>query len=73
MVFCMAIAWPRMNEAGAFWALMVGLLIGVIRMISDFSYRAPLCMEEDSRPAIVAKVNFKSKIYLRISEFSKNE
>jgi hypothetical protein len=47
---------------GAFWGLMFGLVIGVIRMIMDFSYPAPLCMEEDTRPAIVAKVGiFKIK------------
>ena len=58
MIFCLAIIWPRMNERGAFWGLMIGLVIGVARMIMDFSYTAPLCMEEDTRPAIVAKVFF---------------
>ena len=57
MIFTMAIAWPRMNEAGAFWGLMAGLVIGVIRMILDFSYPAPLCMQEDTRPSIVANVS----------------
>ena len=42
---------------GAFWALMVGLVIGIVRMIMDFAYSAPLCMEEDLRPAIVSQVN----------------
>ena len=41
---------------GAFWGLMIGLVIGVIRMVMDFSYAAPLCMEEDTRPWIVGKV-----------------
>ena len=35
---------------------MAGLVVGVIRMVMDFSYKAPLCMEIDERPAFVAKV-----------------
>ena len=27
MIFCLAITWPRMNEAGAFWGLMIGKVI----------------------------------------------
>ena len=38
---------------GAFWSLMAGLLVGVIRMILDFVYPAPLCGEIDSRPGVV--------------------
>ena len=53
MVYCLAIAWPRMNELGAFWSLMYGLLAGVIRMILDFSFPEPLCMEADQRPWLV--------------------
>ena len=47
-----------MNECGAFWGLMTGLVIGVIRMILDFAYQAPLCMEEDNRPAIVGQFHY---------------
>ena len=36
--------------------LIIGLLIGVVRMVLDFSYRAPLCMEIDERPAFITKV-----------------
>jgi hypothetical protein len=35
---------------------MFGLVVGAIRMVLDFTYREPLCMEEDLRPAIVGKV-----------------
>ena len=58
MIFSLAIAWPRMNECGAFWGLMTGLVIGVIRMILDFAYQAPLCMEKDNRPAIVGQFHY---------------
>ena len=37
--------------------LMIGLIIGVIRMVMDFSYPEPLCMEHDTRPSIVANVS----------------
>jgi hypothetical protein len=36
---------------------MFGLVAGVIRMILDFTYREPLCMEEDHRPAIIGQVS----------------
>jgi Na+/proline symporter len=30
-VYLLAIFWPRTNEPGAFWGLMIGLVIGLIR------------------------------------------
>ena len=49
-VYILAIAWKRMNECGAFWSLMVGLVAGIVRMIINLSFREPRCGEEDSRP-----------------------
>ncbi|XP_074523825.1 sodium/glucose cotransporter 4 [Halichoeres trimaculatus] len=57
-VFLMAIFWPRANEQGAFWGLMTGLVVGLIRMVMEFSYRAPSCGQKDSRPAILADVHY---------------
>lgn len=37
---------------------MVGLVIGIVRMVMDFAYPAPLCMEEDLRPSIVSQVRY---------------
>ena len=37
---------------------MFGLVIGVIRMILEFSYASPKCMEVDTRPAIVGQVHY---------------
>ncbi|XP_047473374.1 sodium/glucose cotransporter 5-like [Penaeus chinensis] len=56
-VYTLAVLWPRMNEKGAFWALMTGLLVGMVRMVLDFSFRPPPCWEQDTRPAII-KLNF---------------
>ncbi|XP_061834449.1 sodium/glucose cotransporter 4 [Nerophis lumbriciformis] len=57
-VFLLAIFWPRANEQGAFWGLMVGLAVGLIRMVLEFTYEVLPCGEPDHRPAIVAKVHF---------------
>jgi len=55
-VYLLALLWKRSNEKGAFWSLMAGLLVGMIRMILDFVYIEPACGEEDSRPSIVKDV-----------------
>ncbi|XP_029004550.1 sodium/glucose cotransporter 4 [Betta splendens] len=57
-VFLTAIFWPRANEQGAFWGLMTGLLVGMIRMILEFSYTAPSCGQPDVRPAILTGVHY---------------
>ncbi|XP_062279990.1 sodium/glucose cotransporter 4 isoform X1 [Scomber scombrus] len=57
-VFLMAIFWPRANEQGAFWGLMTGLVVGLIRMGLEFSYTIPSCGQPDHRPAILADVHY---------------
>ncbi|NXB74386.1 SC5A9 protein, partial [Donacobius atricapilla] len=57
-LFILAIFWKRVNEPGAFWGLMAGLAVGVVRMIMDFVYTAPSCGEEDRRPALVKDVHY---------------
>ncbi|KAK7496562.1 hypothetical protein BaRGS_00012214 [Batillaria attramentaria] len=59
-IFLMAIFWTRTTEAGAFWGLMISLVVGLIRMIMDFALPAPFCgsKEEDPRPDVLKKVNF---------------
>ncbi|WAQ99187.1 SC5A9-like protein [Mya arenaria] len=43
MLFLLAFFWKRLTEQGAFWGLMVGLVVGLIRMGLDFAIRAPYC------------------------------
>ena len=43
---------------GAFWGLMVGLSVGVVRMILDFVYPEPGCGEADDRPLVVARIHY---------------
>uniref|UniRef100_H3CHT6 Solute carrier family 5 member 9 n=1 Tax=Tetraodon nigroviridis TaxID=99883 RepID=H3CHT6_TETNG len=57
-VFVLAIFWPRANEQGAFWGLVVGLAAGLARMIMEFSYSHPACGQEDLRPAVLARVHY---------------
>ncbi len=57
-VYLIAVLWKRANEQGAFWGLMSGMVVGVIRMILDFAYPEPGCEDVDTRPAIVAKFHY---------------
>ncbi|KAK3566464.1 hypothetical protein QTP86_033990 [Hemibagrus guttatus] len=57
-VFLMAIFWSRVNEQGAFWGLMVGLVVGLVRMVMEFAYGTPSCGMEDMRPTILKDVHY---------------
>uniref|UniRef100_A0A672KIP3 Solute carrier family 5 member 9 n=1 Tax=Sinocyclocheilus grahami TaxID=75366 RepID=A0A672KIP3_SINGR len=57
-VFIMAILWGRVNEQGAFWGLMVGLVVGTVRMVMEFVYSPPSCREKDLRPALLKDVHY---------------
>lgn len=57
-VFLLAVFWPRANEQGAFWGLTFGLLVGMVRMVLEFSYPAPSCGEPDNRPAVLHRVHY---------------
>lgn len=60
VLFLLAFFWKRLTEQGAFWGLMLSLVIGIIRMALDFIYPAPSCGsgQEDTRPAITKHVDF---------------
>ncbi|XP_047427833.1 sodium/myo-inositol cotransporter 2 [Mugil cephalus] len=58
IIFLMGCFWKRTNEKGAFWGLLIGLVVGCIRMLLDFIYPAPLCYEEDTRPAVLKYVHY---------------
>uniref|UniRef100_A0A8B9JFY2 Solute carrier family 5 member 9 n=1 Tax=Astyanax mexicanus TaxID=7994 RepID=A0A8B9JFY2_ASTMX len=49
---------PWISGNGAFWGLMVGLVIGFIRMVMEFAYGTPSCGEEDLRPALLKDVHY---------------
>ncbi|NXA92417.1 SC5A9 protein, partial [Melanocharis versteri] len=57
-LFLLAIFCKRINEPGAFWGLMVGLAVGLVRMVMEFIYSAPNCGEEDRRPAMLKDLHY---------------
>ncbi|XP_046329117.2 sodium/glucose cotransporter 4-like [Haliotis rufescens] len=59
-LFMFALLWKRTSEQGAFWGLIAGLVVGIIRMVVDFTYPAPYCGsgEEDTRPGVLKHVHF---------------
>ncbi|CAF5182031.1 unnamed protein product [Rotaria magnacalcarata] len=42
-IYLLAILWKRVNEEGAFWGLIYGLVIGLIRFAREYSYSVPPC------------------------------
>uniref|UniRef100_A0A672V8A2 Sodium/myo-inositol cotransporter 2 n=1 Tax=Strigops habroptila TaxID=2489341 RepID=A0A672V8A2_STRHB len=58
MVFILGCFWKRTNEKGAFWGLIIGLLLGVIRLVLDFIYPEPQCGETDLRPSVVKYMHY---------------
>ncbi|NXO74718.1 SC5A9 protein, partial [Phainopepla nitens] len=57
-LFILGIFWKRTNEPGAFWGLVAGRAVGLVRMIMEFVYSAPACGEEDKRPALLKDVHY---------------
>ncbi|XP_010608569.1 sodium/glucose cotransporter 4 isoform X3 [Fukomys damarensis] len=57
-LFLLAIFCKRITEPGAFWGLMFGLGVGLVRMILEFLYSAPACGEVDRRPAVLKDFHY---------------
>ncbi len=59
-VYVLGLFWRRINEKGAFWGLMAGLVIGIIRFVMEFSYKVPTCAsgEPDPRPLMLSRVHY---------------
>lgn len=57
-VFLLAIFCKRVNEPGAFWGLILGFLIGISRMITEFAYGTGSCMEPSNCPKIICGVHY---------------
>ena len=55
-VYVLAVFCNRINEKGAFWALIVGLVIGLVRFVFEFTSSVPACAsgQPDLRPAFLA-------------------
>ncbi|XP_041584276.1 solute carrier family 5 member 4 isoform X2 [Vulpes lagopus] len=57
-VFLLAIFCKRVNEQGAFWGLITGLVIGLIRMIAEFAYGTSSCLAASACPEIICGVHY---------------
>ncbi|KAF0872612.1 SC5AA protein, partial [Crocuta crocuta] len=57
-IFVLGIFWPRANEQGAFWGLMVGLALGATRLVLEFLHPAPPCGDPDTRPSILTSIHY---------------
>ncbi|XP_042334459.1 sodium/glucose cotransporter 1-like [Sceloporus undulatus] len=57
-VFFLAIFCKRVNEQGAFWGMVIGLVIGLARMITEFVYGTGSCAAPSACPAIVCGVHY---------------
>ncbi|XP_013386747.1 sodium/glucose cotransporter 4 isoform X2 [Lingula anatina] len=59
-VFLLAVLWKRINEKGAFAALMIGFLTGMGRFVWEYSYSVPGCgmPGEDPRPSIIKDFHY---------------
>ncbi|XP_026966492.1 sodium/glucose cotransporter 4 isoform X2 [Sagmatias obliquidens] len=57
-LFLLAIFCKRVTEPGAFWGLIFGLVVGLLRMTLEFSYPAPACGEADARPAVLKDFHY---------------
>ncbi|XP_052020544.1 solute carrier family 5 member 4A isoform X1 [Apodemus sylvaticus] len=57
-LFLVAIFCKRVNEQGAFWGLMVGLVMGLIRMIAEFSYGTGSCLAPSNCPKVICGVHY---------------
>ncbi|XP_037607908.1 sodium/glucose cotransporter 1 [Sebastes umbrosus] len=57
-VFMLAIFCKRVNESGAFYGLMIGLLIGLSRMIAEFAYGTGSCVSPSNCPDIICGVHY---------------
>ncbi|XP_006051059.3 solute carrier family 5 member 4 [Bubalus bubalis] len=57
-VFLLAIFCKRVNEQGAFWGLIVGFVIGLIRMIAEFVYGTGSCLAASNCPQVICGVHY---------------
>ncbi|NXO20124.1 SC5AB protein, partial [Cisticola juncidis] len=58
MVFILGCFWKRANEKGAFWGLLLGLLLGAVRLVLDFIYPEPRCGQPDGRPGVLKYMHY---------------
>ncbi|XP_071393013.1 sodium/glucose cotransporter 2 isoform X1 [Centroberyx affinis] len=57
-VFLLAVFVKRVNEPGAFWGLMGGLVMGLCRMVPEFWFGTGSCLFPSNCPGLVCGVHY---------------
>lgn len=57
-LFLLGVFWKRCNEKGAFWGGMTGFILGTIRLVLAFIYRAGRCDQPDTRPLFISRIHY---------------
>ncbi|XP_064424155.1 sodium/glucose cotransporter 1 [Latimeria chalumnae] len=57
-VFLLAIFYKRVNEQGAFWGLIIGLMVGFSRMVSEFAFGTGSCVYPSNCPYIICGIHY---------------
>ncbi|XP_066840550.1 sodium/glucose cotransporter 2-like isoform X2 [Anser cygnoides] len=57
-VFFLAIFVPRVNEPGAFWGLVLGLVLGLVRMVPEFVLGTGTCEAPGRCPAFICGLHY---------------
>ncbi|XP_060074707.1 sodium/glucose cotransporter 4-like [Ylistrum balloti] len=59
-IFLLGLFWSRLNEKGAFFGLLVGMLMGMVRFIVQYSYTTPKCGDPgpDPRPGVIKDFHY---------------
>ncbi|XP_072515283.1 sodium/glucose cotransporter 1 [Salminus brasiliensis] len=57
-VFTLAVFCKRVNELGAFYGMLIGLAIGMSRMITEFVYGTGSCAQATDCPYIICGIHY---------------
>ncbi|XP_064449094.1 sodium/glucose cotransporter 2 isoform X2 [Mirounga angustirostris] len=57
-IFVLALFVPRVNEKGAFWGLIGGLLMGLARLVPEFSFGSGSCVQPSACPALLCGMHY---------------
>ncbi|XP_074535251.1 sodium/glucose cotransporter 2 [Halichoeres trimaculatus] len=57
-VFLLAVFIKRINETGAFWGLMGGLLMGLCRMLPEFWFGSGSCIFPSNCPFLICGIHY---------------
>ena len=59
-LFLAAVFWPRCTEQGAFWGVLVGIIVGAVRFILEtILFKREACGETPTRPALfITDINY---------------